>query len=399
MATLFAMPKLGLNMVSGVVVRWLSAEGAPVNAGEAIVEVETDKAVQEVEAPGSGILARIMKRSGETVPCNGVIAVILDPGEEMPARIPEMIVEGVAPKVEVQVQVASAGSPAGQGVDAEASTPMRIPISPAARSLAKELGVDINKIVPRGTRIMREDVEAAYQVIQAKAAAPAATTQPGVSREPMSSVRRKIAEHLSQSTRSVSRVGLALEADASVLVAWREGLQEGGKKVSYNILLAKIAARALREFLYMNTRLDGDTICTFDEINIGVAVDAERGLLVPVLRRADEKSVVALLEEFDELAGRALQGRSKLEDLQGGTFTLSNLGSLEIESFLPVINYPECAILGVGAIVKKPVVVNDRFAIRPRIGLTLAFDHRLVDGAPAARFLQRIKHLVESPIV
>jgi pyruvate dehydrogenase E2 component (dihydrolipoamide acetyltransferase) len=147
----------------------------------------------------------------------------------------------------------------------------------------------------------------------------------------------------------------------------------------------------------MNTQLDGDAICTFDEINVGVAVDSERGLLVPVLRQADQKSIVSLQEEFDEMALRALQGKSKLEDLQGGTFTITNLGSLEIESFLPVVNYPECAILGVGAIVKKPVVVNDRVAIRPRIVLTLAFDHRLVDGAPAGRFLQRIKHLVESP--
>ncbi|HEX9012207.1 MAG TPA: dihydrolipoamide acetyltransferase family protein, partial [Anaerolineaceae bacterium] len=365
-----------------------------VKAGQAIIEVETDKAVNEVESPGSGILARIVKQEGETVPCNGVLAVILEPGEVLPARIPEMIAEGVTPKAEVSVKVEGADGPAAPAA-AAAAEPVRIPISPSAKALAQELGVDIASIVPRGNRIMREDVEAAYQAKQAKQVKPPAA--PKVTRQEMSTTRRRIAEHMSRSSQSVARVGLSLEADASGLIAWRESLSSGGKKISYNVLLASLAARALKEFPYMNAQIDGDAIVTYGEVNIGIAVDAERGLLVPVLRQADQKDPAGLQAEFDELSQRALEGRSKLEDLQGGTFTITNLGSLEIESFLPVVNSPECAILGVGAIVKKTVVVDEMIAIRPRMNLTLAFDHRLVDGAPAGRFLQRIKHLVENP--
>ncbi len=395
MATLFAMPKLGLNMVDGVIVSWLVKEGAAVKTGQAILEIETDKATQEVEAPGEGILARILKQEGEIVPCNTVMAVILAPGEPMPDSIPAMIVEGVAPKAEVEVKVGGSSASSGPDQPAAPSAPVRIPISPAAKALAQELGVDITRIVPKGAggKIMREDILEAHQATLRVASAPA---QPAVTKQPMTSMRRKIAEHMSLSSRSVARVGLSLEVDASALIQLREQARSRGEKISYNVLLAKFTAAALKEYPYMNAQLDGESICLMGEINIGIAVDTERGLLVPVLRRADQKDVQALQMEFDELAGRALEGKNRLEDLQGGTFTITNLGSLEIESFLPVVNLPECAILGVGAIVKKPVVVDDQIAIRPRMALTLAFDHRLVDGAPAGRFLQRLKHLIEN---
>jgi len=394
MATLFAMPKLGLNMVDGVIVRWLVKEGAAIKAGQAVLEIETDKATQEVEAPGEGVLARIIKQEGEVVPCNTVMAVILAPGEAMPARIPEVIVEGVAPKAEVQVKVGGSSASGGPDQPAAPSAPVRIIISPAAKALAQELGVDITRITPKGAggKIMREDVLEAHQAMQASSPA-----QPAVTRQEMTSLRRKTAEHMSLSARSVARVGLSLEVNAAALIARREQLRMGGEKVSYNVLLAKMVAAALKEFPYMNAQLDGDSICLMAEISIGIAVDTERGLLVPVLRQADRKDIRTLQQEFDDQSARALQGKSRLEDLQGGTFTITNLGSLEIESFLPVINVPECAILGVGAIIKKPVVVDDQVVIQPRMALTLAFDHRLVDGAPAGRFLQRLKHIIENP--
>jgi pyruvate dehydrogenase E2 component (dihydrolipoamide acetyltransferase) len=218
------------------------------------------------------------------------------------------------------------------------------------------------------------------------------------SKKPMTRLRRKIAEHMDQSARSVARVGLTLEADATALIDWRERLKAEGVKVSYNVLLAKLVAAALREFPYMNAQLvDDETILEMDDINIGIAVDAEQGLLVPVLGEVDKKEVTALQEEYAVLTERALSGKSTLADLEGGTFTITNLGSLEIEQFMPIINVPECAILGVGAIVKKPVVRQDQIEIRPMMSLTLAFDHRLVDGAPAAKFLQRVKHLIHDP--
>jgi pyruvate dehydrogenase E2 component (dihydrolipoamide acetyltransferase) len=211
-------------------------------------------------------------------------------------------------------------------------------------------------------------------------------------------MRRTIAERMNQSARSVARVGLALEADVATLMAWRQQLERDGSKISYNVLLAKLVAAALREFPYMNAQLDGEAILELDNINIGVAVDSERGLLAPVLKDVDKKELTVLQQEFESLTERALHGKSTIDDLQGGTFTITNLGGLEIEQFFPIINFPECAILGVGAIVKKPVVVDDRIDIRPRMSITLAFDHRLVDGAPAARFLQRVKNLVEDPL-
>jgi pyruvate dehydrogenase E2 component (dihydrolipoamide acetyltransferase) len=313
------------------------------------------------------------------------MAVILDPGESLPAHIPDSIAEDVAPKADVEVKVDSSEVGTAGVQEERAERPRRVNISPSARKLAQELGVDIKKIVPRGSRIKREDVQAAYQAQKAESG-PALKGK----RKPMTTVRRTIAKHMGQSARSVARVGLTLEADATALIDWRER-----SKISYNVLLAKLVASALREFPYMNAQLDDDAIIEMDEINVGIAVDTERGLLVPVLRQADRKEAATLQEEFEELTERALQGKSRLDDLEGGTFTITNLGSLEIEQFLPIINYPECAILGVGAVIKKPVAIDDQIEIRPMVALTLAFDHRLVDGAPAARFLQRIKRLIE----
>jgi pyruvate dehydrogenase E2 component (dihydrolipoamide acetyltransferase) len=390
MATLFAMPKLGMNMVEGTIVSWLVREGQRVDAGRPIVAVETDKATQEVEAPAGGVIARILKAEGEVVPCNGVMAVIVAPGEQVPTDIPAMIAEGVTsgPEPDRSGSRESGVRSRETGVRSETG---RISISPAARTLAQELGVDITKIVPRSTRIHREDVEAAYQAMQTRLALRAKEPV----RKPLTTIRRKIAEHMSQSARSVARVGLSLEADATALTSWRRRLEDDGARTSYNVLLAKLVSVALREFPSMNARLEGDAILEMPDVNIGIAVDTERGLLVPVLRQVDVKEVSVLQQEYAALTGRALSGKSTLQDLEGGTFTITNLGSLEIETFLPVINYPECAVLGVGAIVKRAVVIGDGIAIRPMLTLTLAFDHRLVDGAPAARFLQRVKHLVE----
>jgi pyruvate dehydrogenase E2 component (dihydrolipoamide acetyltransferase) len=393
MATFFAMPKLGMNMVEGTIVEWLVKEGEQIETGQVVLAIETDKATQEVEAPASGVLARILKPEGETLPCNAVMAVIVEPGEDVPGEIPDMIAEGVAPTadVEVKVDAAEAAAPAAQ--KEKSAQPRRINISPSARKLAEELGVDITKIVPRGRRIKREDVLAAHEAAQAEGG-------PGMkgSKRPMTKMRRLISQHMNRSARSVARVGLTLESDMTALIDWRAGLEADGTKVSYNVLLAKLVAVALREFPYMNAQLvDDQVILEVDDVNIGVAVDAERGLLVPVLDQVDKKEVAALQDEYAALTERATSGKSTVADLEGGTFTITNLGSLEIEQFMPVINVPECAILGVGAIVKKPVVVDDQIEIRPKMSLTLAFDHRLVDGAPAAKFLQRVKHLIESP--
>jgi len=393
MATFFAMPKLGMNMVEGTIVEWLVPEGETVEAGQVVLAIETDKATQEVEAPASGVLARILKHEGETILCNVVMAVIVEPGEDVPDDIPDTIAEGVAPKADVEVKVETAEPAHSEGRKEKSEQPRRVNISPSAKKLAEELGVDITKVVPRGRRIKREDVLAARESMQAEGG-PATKG----SKKPMTRMRRKIAEHMNHSARSVARVGLTLEAEVAAMIDWREQLKAEGARVSYNVLLAKLVAVALREYPYMNAQLaDDETILEIDDINVGIAVDAERGLLVPVLSEADKKEVTALQEEYAALTERALSGKSTLADLEGGTFTITNLGSLEIEQFMPIINVPECAILGVGAIVKKLVVRQDQIEIQPMMSLTLAFDHRLVDGAAAAKFLQRVKHLIQSP--
>jgi pyruvate dehydrogenase E2 component (dihydrolipoamide acetyltransferase) len=387
----FSMPKLGLNMTQGVIVRWLAGEGDQVEAGKPVLEIETDKATQELEAPGSGILARILKNVGDAVPCNDVIAVILMPGEALPASIPTTIGDAMAPKIELGSKpVANEVAQVVETVSEE----MRINISPVARALAEELGVDISKIVPRGGRIKREDVLAAHEAQKSQ------PTKTPISETSFAgpSLRKKIAEHMSQSARSVARVGLSLEADARLLIDWRNRSKTSENQIGYNILLAKIAAKALQEFPYMNSQWTNDEVVLTSEINIGIAVDTDRGLVVPVLKGVVHKDVETLQQEFNAASQRAIRGRSFVTDLEGGTFTITNLGSFEIESFLPIINVPECAILAVGAIQKKPVVndAGDGILIRPRLMLTLAFDHRLTDGGPAAKFLQRIKHLIEA---
>ena len=262
------------------------------------------------------------------------------------------------------------------------------------------MGIDTVKIVPKGERITKEDVEAAYKARQDAAGTPSAgelAVEELANVKPLTGTRRTIAERMNLSARTVARVGLTLEADATELVAWRERLKRGGNDVGYNELLAKIVAHALQEFPYMNTQLVEDGIREMREVNIGIATETERGLLAPVIRNVDNKSVLEIHSEFRDLVERARSGKSTVDDLSGGTFTITNLGMYEVEEFFPIINYPECAILGIGAIVKKPVVVDDKIEIRPRITITLAFDHRLVDGAPAARFLQRVKHLIKDP--
>ncbi len=393
MATFFAMPKLGLNMVEGRIINWMVKEGERVQAGQAVLEIETDKATNEVEAPVSGIFAKILHQADEDVPCNGVIAVILEEGESLPSFIPSMIGESVAPKTELQSDKEKEKGFSAV-VEEEMSSDKRIIISPSAKKLAQELGVDISKVTPSGNQIKREDVERAYQALQGSTAAkkPEAVE---ATIKPYAGMRKLTGEHMAQSVHTTARVALMLDAKAEKLIAEREAFKEKLGKVSINILMAKRVAEALKEFPYMNAKLVGEEIWEMHPINIGIAVDAERGLLVPVLKDADQKSIEVLHKEFTALSERALSGKASAQDLEGGTFTITNLGAHEIESFVPVINLPECAILAVGAMMDKPVVIDGKLTIGKMMGLTLVFDHRIVDGVGAAKFLQRVKHLLE----
>jgi pyruvate dehydrogenase E2 component (dihydrolipoyllysine-residue acetyltransferase) len=468
MAKELFIPQLGQTVEQVTIVRWLVEDGAQVERGQELLEVETDKAIFTVEANAKGYLHLGPYQPGDVAPVLAVVGVIGKPDEPWaPAGSPgsgasEMTAPAIAAPPMSQLAVS----------DRRPLTPTpaaRIFASPRARKLAAEKHIDLASIPPTGgdgARVVERDVRAylhqlpkATPVAQKIAGAagidlrrltgtgihdkitrgdvqqalpegyrPATNGQthpdsldsvsPGSStfdfdpaseddvaeRVPLKGVRGIIAERMGASARTTARVTLMIEVDASELVAMRERLKarlerKWGFAPGYNDLLAKIVALALRAFPYMNARLAGDVIERLAHVNLGMAVDTERGLLVPVIRDADRKTLHEFGTEFRALVGRARAGRSLPDDLASGTFTITNLGMYDVDAFTPVINLPEAAILGVGRITRKPVVHDDTdtVVVRHMWTLSLVFDHRLVDGAPAARFLQHIKELIEEP--
>jgi pyruvate dehydrogenase E2 component (dihydrolipoamide acetyltransferase) len=454
MAYEVVLPRLGWNMETGRIGEWLKRDGERVEAGELLFTVEGDKATQEVEALDSGIL-RIPPngpKPGQEVPVGTLLAYLVEPAEKLPvaedapsaattatggpAPTPAAAAPGIAAAAAGGEGFAPTISPrarrvAGElGIDwtvikgsgrtgriverdvraahaaqapAQAGAPAPEKISPLARRLAAELGVDADALAARtpGKRIERADVEHEAARRAAKEDAPAeGPTLPGEI-FPISYVRRTIAERMAASSHTTAAVTLTTEADATELVRLRKQLKDDGAAApSYNDLLAKLCAAALLEHPQVNARFAGDGILQAATANIGVAVDTERGLLVPVLRDVQRKSLRQVAAESAALIEKARTGKIGPDDLQGSTFTITNLGMYEIDAFTPIINLPECAILGAGRIIPKQVVVDadaERVAIRHMMFLSLTFDHRLVDGAPAARFLQRVKQYVEKP--
>ena len=438
-------PKLGQTMEEGTLVRWLVDEGTKVDQGQEILEVETDKAVFAVEATGRGTLHIGPFKAGDVVPVLTVVAIIGKPEEKFEAAGAKPI-ESAAPVVAETPIGTPTTTPSGNGSSERGG---KVFASPRARNLAEAKGVDLSQITPSGyggERIVERDVQAylaqqpkATPVAQRVAAevgvdlrsvtgtgpggkitkddvtrsiAPAATPTaipalplPEVEvleRVPLKGVRAIIADRMGTSVHTTARVTLLMEVDATELVNMRERLKarvekEWGFAPGYNDLLAKIVAMALRQHPYMNARLTTDAIEHLAHVNLGTAVETERGLLVPVVRDADRKSLRQFGQEFRELIDRARNGRSQPDDLTGGTFTITNLGAYDVMAFTPVINLPEAAILGIGNITPTPVARGEQVVIRKIMYLSLVFDHRLVDGAPAAQFLQYIKGLIEEP--
>ena len=450
MAIEIVMPRLGWTMEEGVLVEWLKQDGDSVSVGDMIFTVESDKALNEVEAFEEGIL-RIPPNSpspGTTVAVGGLLAYLVQPGEAIPVSPPAVPAKVTsAPATSVPATLVdsksnghsiTAISPrarrvAGElGVDwttikgsgrtgriverdvraalvAQPTTPDLFPViepvevSPVARRAAKELGVDLAALGTQmnGKRITRQDVERA-------AAAPPQFHSPfasqGDTRIPISRTRNTIAERMAASSNTTAPVTLTTEVDATELVKLRKQLKgdnPAGRPVpSYNDLLAKLCSVALAEHPMLNARFEGDEIVQSAAVNIGLAVDTERGLLVPVIRDVAAKNLRQIAGESAALIEATRAGTMQADSLSGGTFTISNLGMYEIDAFTPIINLPQCAILGVGRIVPKVVVIDaesEQTAIRHMLFISLTFDHRLVDGAPAGRFLQRIKQFIEQP--
>jgi len=453
MITEVILPKLGQTMEDGVLVEWIKQEGDPVSRGDLLFTVESDKATLDVEATARGFLRKVLVPAGETVPVLTVVALITREADEdisdygAPGRGSAAQPEDAGPRPAdaaaepppsdpgtgrifasprarktarekgVELEMVTGTGPNGRIVEKDvlqhvASQPIATPMAkaappakatPMAAKTAAAAGVDLAQVTGTGVsgRIMRADVQAAAPL-------PHPAEASAVERQPMTGLRGIIAQRMSASHAETAPVTLVTEADATELVKVRDGLkatvsEEWGFAPGYNDLLGLIVARALGEFPYMNARLshsvsgEGAEIERLPAVNLGIAVDTDRGLLVPVIRGAGSKGLRALGTEFRTLMERARAGKSLPDDLTGGTFTITNLGMYDIDAFTPLINLPEAAILGAGRIQPKPVVRGDEIVVRQMWTLSLVFDHRLVDGAPAARFLQRVKQLVENP--
>ena len=443
MAVEVVMPRLGWTMETGTLVEWLKQDGDTVQAGDILFTVESDKALNEVESFESGIL-RIPPDSpppGVPLPIGAVLAYLVQPGERAPFETaPSTAPASPAVNAPSTTQASGATTPAGLNRRAQQPT-----ISPRARRVAGELGVDWAALRGSGRtgRIVERDVRAtvarppapqprvsplARRVAEAhgvdvdglaaaqpgkriaradvEAALPSTRSAPARPSVPMSQTRRVIAARMVESARTTAPVTLTTEADASELVRLRGQIKADGADgrivPAYTDLLAKIVAVTLAEHPALNASLEGDTVVQHAAVHLGLAVDTSRGLLAPVIRDVQAKSVQRIAEEARALMEQARLGAIGVDDLQGATFTLTNLGMYDIDAFTPIIQLPACAILGLGRIVARPVVVDDvaeTVAVRRMLTLSLTFDHRLVDGAPAARFLQRVKQLVERPYV
>jgi pyruvate dehydrogenase E2 component (dihydrolipoamide acetyltransferase) len=376
------MPRLGWASEEGTLIEWLKKDGDPVRTGDIVCIIESDKAQVEVESFDAGVL-RIPPTSptpGAKVPVGTVLGYVLAPGDTLPAPGPARAAAAPAAAAHQAVVAVATETRAARGAGPTAS--------PRARRVAAELRVDWRALRGSGRtgRIVERDVRAA-----------------GAGRP--SAVRRLIGERMSASARTTAPVTLTTDADATALVRLRAALaaEAGAAGItppSYTDCFVKLATVALAEHPALNASLDGERIVQHSAIHIGVAVDTPRGLVACVLRDVARKSLRALATESTTLFAQARAGTVSPDALRGGTFTVSNLGVYEIDAFTPIINLPECAILGVGRIVARAVVVDEAaglIAARKMVALSLTFDHRVVDGAPAARFLQRIKRLVEQP--
>jgi pyruvate dehydrogenase E2 component (dihydrolipoamide acetyltransferase) len=356
-----AMPKLGMAMKTGLVTKWRVQEGEPVTEGAALLDIETEKIAAVVPAPATGVLGRVVADVGAKLPVGALLALIGDPADVFP------------PKKELVTTAAPAAAAAAQPRDA--------PVSPAARRRAKELGVDVNLVPPSapGKRVTSDDVDA-------YAAAPTRVI-------PFTGIRAVIAENLSASLREMAQVTVSRDTEVRGLVRRRAELAAGFEaatsiRLTYTDLLVETVARLLPEHPLLNAALTEQGIELFDTVNMGVAVALDDGLIVPVIRDAGTKSLGEIARERADLAARAQAGTLGIDDVEGGTFTVTNLGSFGADAFTPIVNPPQCAILGVGRILDKPVVTRKgRVRTRPTMWLSLTFDHRVVDGAPAARFL------------
>lgn len=407
MAEEIIMPALGMAQDTGKLVAWIKHEGDTVKKGDPIFEVETDKVTVEIEAPGSGTLANITAAEGEDVPVGQVIALLLAPGEEAPemsiptASMPEPVAELAPPppstngkseqRYEQQPVATAVVAPSGV-----------VLASPKARRLAKEMGLNLENISgtgPEGAVLANDVMTFKPSSITVSTAQPMVGQAVSATPVEISTAWRIMAERLTEAWQTIPHFILKREVDVTELVVWRERIKNRFEtKVTYTDLLVKICAAALEQHPRANSSwLDG--IVENNEVNVGLAVAVEDGLLVPVVHGANQMGLANIASRRAELVDRSLSNRLKLDDMQGGTFTISNLGMYGIDSFNAIVNPPQAAILAVGGIVQKYIVINGQPEVRPTMTLSLSCDHRVLDGARAAEFLSTIANYMEDPMM
>lgn len=432
MAKEVVMPALGMAQATGILLQWLKQAGETVTKGEPLMEVETDKATVEVESPASGVLQDVTAGPGDEVPVGQIIALIVAPGEAPAERPPapvevapsatdgrfpaksatvspvaaRMAVENnldpreISPQHGTRVQKADVLARL-EMVPAGPAAPPKVLASPKARRLAAESGLDLAGIAGSGPAgaVLAADVAtaaAATRLQPALAAAPLTAAGPTL---PVSNIWRVATERVTDSWTTTPHFYLNREVDASQFMAWRQAAQARHiQKITLTDLLIKLVALTLSHYPHLNAMWRASSIVLNEEINIGLAVAIEAGLTVPVIRRANQLSLAELAVQRQALVAKAQAGKLSPQELSDGTFTLSNLGMYGIDSFSPIINPPQAAILAVGRIVERVVAVDGRPVVQPRMALTLSCDHRVVDGVRGARFMQTLVEFIEEPL-
>jgi pyruvate dehydrogenase E2 component (dihydrolipoamide acetyltransferase) len=379
------MPALGMAQETGKVLRWLKQDGEPVTKGEPLLEVETDKVTVEIEAPADGTLAGVRAPDGTEVPVGTVIAVVLAPGEVVAPVAPLAASE---PQLEREVEAVAAASAAVTAPE----RPRRRLASPKARRLAEARGVDLDTLAGSGPNgaIVARDLEALQPIVASNG---------GDGGFEVGTVWRVMAERTTRAWQEVPHFFLSRDVDASRLGSWRDAARRkpGGETITHTDLLVKICAEALRRHPRVNASWRAGAVVAGTGVNVAIAVATEDGLVVPVVHGADALDLPAISTRRREIAGAARSGRLRPEDVQGGTFTISNLGMYGVDAFQAIVNAPQAAILAVGRIVDRPWVVDGALVVRPVLTLTVSFDHRVVDGARGAEFLDALAELIEEP--
>ncbi len=442
MADTVSMPKLGFDMAEGTLVRWVKAEGEAIAKGDVLAEIETDKATVEVESTFEGTVLKHLVEKGTSVPVGSPIAVIGQPGEEVNAEAAAPAPAASAPaKDGADEKQAEAPAPAAQPDQAGQTTPAgEVKASPLARRMAAEHNIDLGRLTGTGPggRVVKKDIEAALEG-GAPAAAPAQATPrttpatqtpvptaakaapeqpvtrmvdvplsgfatgqtPADERVELNRLRSAIGRRMVESKQQVPHFYVTHEYDVDELMALRKQVNDllpDGQKLSINDFIIKAVALCLRRYPNLNASLEGDQIIRHGAVNIGNAVAVPGGLLTVVVKGADQKPLRLIAQEMKEMAGRVREGKVKPDDIEGSTFSISNLGMFDVLEFLAIINPPEAAILAVSTAQQMPVVVDGEVKVRWRVRITLSADHRITDGAEAAEFMQALEDYIEKPM-